>query len=39
MRKLHEAGLEINVWTVDNAELAARLIDWGVDYITSNILE
>ena len=39
VRKLHEAGLEINVWTVDNAELAARLIDWSVDYITSNILE
>ena len=39
VRKLHEADLEINVWTVDNAELAARLIDWGVDYITSNILE
>lgn len=36
---LHQNGLEINCWTVDNPERAKRLIDWGVDYITSNILE
>ena len=32
-------GIEINVWTVDTLEDAQRMIDLGVDYITSNILE
>lgn len=36
---LHEAGLEVNVWTVDTPEDAQRVIECGVDYITSNILE
>lgn len=36
---LHQNGLEINCWTVDNPEDANRLISLGVDYITSNILE
>jgi len=36
---LHEKGIRVNVWTVDNPDDAARLITWGVDYITSNILE
>lgn len=37
--KLHEAGLEINCWTVDTPDNAERLIRYGVDYITTNILE
>ena len=37
--KLHEEGIEVNVWTVDNPEDAERLTEWGVDYITSNILQ
>ena len=37
--KLHGAGLKINCWTVDNKELAEQLVQWGVDYITTNILE
>ena len=37
--KLHAAGIGINCWTVDKKEDAERLIGWGVDYITSNILE
>lgn len=36
---LHENGLVINCWTVDVKEHAERLCEWGVDYITSNILE
>jgi glycerophosphoryl diester phosphodiesterase len=36
---LHANGLEINCWTVDNIEDAQRLVDMGVDYITTNILE
>lgn len=39
VKVLHENGLEINVWTVDTPEDAQRVIDCGVDYITSNILE
>nr|MBQ4319847.1 hypothetical protein [Clostridia bacterium] len=35
----HAAGLVVNAWTVDNPERAAELIEWGVDQITSNILE
>ncbi len=39
VRALHDCGVEINCWTVDNPEDAKRLISWGVDYITTNILE
>ena len=39
IQKLHERGLEINCWTVDDKEEAERLVSWGIDYITSNILE
>ncbi len=37
--QLHEVGIEVNVWTVDDPDTARELICWGVDYITSNILE
>ena len=36
---VHAAGLKVNVWTVNTPELAEQLISWGVDYITTNILE
>ena len=39
VKALHEAGIKINCWTVDSVEDAERLASWGVDYITSNILE
>lgn len=39
VRTLHAAGFEVNCWTVDRKEDAERLSSWGVDYITSNILE
>ena len=32
-------GIKVNCWTVDDPEIAERLVSWGVDYITSNILE
>lgn len=35
----HKAGLLVNCWTVDTCENADVLISWGIDYITSNILE
>ena len=37
--KFHKYGLEVNVYTVNDKEVAERLIDYGIDYITSNILE
>jgi len=37
--KLHENGIKVNCWTVDNPELAQYLVECGVDYITTNILE
>ncbi|MBO5726937.1 MAG: hypothetical protein J6S00_07750, partial [Clostridia bacterium] len=37
--KLHSLGIKVNCWTVDDKETAEQLCEWGVDYITSNILE
>ena len=39
VRACHEAGVAVNVWTVDAPEDAARVMACGVDFITSNILE
>ena len=39
VKELHDNGIEVNVWTVDTIEDAQYVIDCGVDYITSNILE
>ena len=36
---LHQNGLRVNVWTVNTLEDARRMMDLGVDFITSNILE
>ena len=37
--KAHAAGLTVNCWTVDTKEEAKKLVSWGIDYITTNILE
>lgn len=37
--QVHNAGLLVNAWTVDEKEAAEKLIDMGVDFLTSNILE
>ncbi|MBQ6932850.1 MAG: hypothetical protein IJN37_00540 [Clostridia bacterium] len=39
IEKLHAKGVTVNCWTVDDKEMAEKLIEWGVDMITSNILE
>lgn len=39
IRACHEKGVEVNCWTVDKPEEAEKLISWGIDYITTNILE
>lgn len=36
---VHANGHKINCWTVDEKEFAETLVEWGVDFITSNILE
>lgn len=32
----HEAGLAVQVWTVDNPDDARRLLDWGVDALITD---
>lgn len=39
VEQLHAKGIEINCWTCDDKETAEAIVDMGVDYITSNILE
>ena len=39
VEEFHNAGLEVNCWTVDDKARAEKLAGWGVDYITTNILE
>ena len=36
---MHEMGLQVNIWTCDSAYWAYRFASWGVDYVTTNILE
>ena len=37
--EVHANGHKVNVWTCDDKEAAEKLVEWGVDFITSNILE
>ena len=39
VRRFLAAGIEINCWTCDDPGAAERLAAWGVQYVTSNILE
>ena len=39
VRAFRRAGVAVNCWTCDDPEDAARLISWGVDMITTNILQ
>ena len=34
-----KAGIAVNVWTVNTVETAEKMLEFGVDYITTNILE
>ena len=36
---LHSNGIKVNCWTVDNKADAEKLVEFGVDFITTNILE
>lgn len=37
--EIHANGHKINCWTCDSKEDAEQLIEWGVEFITTNILE
>ncbi len=39
MDSLHSKGIKVNAWTVDDLENGEKLVEWGIEYITSNILE
>lgn len=39
VESFHKAGLRVNAWIVDRLADAARLLDMGVDLITTDILE
>ncbi len=39
IKTLHNNGIKINCWTVDNKDDAEKLIELGVDFITTNILQ
>ena len=36
LSEFHEAGLTVNVWTVDDEEALELMIEKGVDYVTTN---
>lgn len=35
----HDNGIKVNCWTVDDLDAAKQLVEWSVDFITSNIIE
>jgi glycerophosphoryl diester phosphodiesterase len=37
--RIHQRGMKVNVWTCDWLDKAEKLVEWGVDYITTNIFE
>jgi glycerophosphoryl diester phosphodiesterase len=39
IKKAHKAGLKVNCWTVNEKENGEKFASWGIDFITSNILE
>lgn len=39
IKAFHDAKIIVNTWTINDKLVAEKLIDWGVDFITTNILE
>lgn len=37
VKRCHELGMSVNVWTVDKDEMIQKMIDLGVDCITTNV--
>lgn len=36
VRELHDHGISVNAWTVDDLAIAQKFADWGIDFITTN---
>ena len=36
IKKCRDAGLEIGAWTIDNKEVMQKLLDLGIEYITTD---
>jgi glycerophosphoryl diester phosphodiesterase len=39
IKQLKDLGFSVNIWTVNDPELAKTFAGYGVDFITTNILE
>ena len=39
IKAAHSRGLKVNCWTVNEKENGEKFASWGIDYITTNILE
>ena len=39
VKLLHSKGIKVNCWTCDDKDIAEKLVSYGVDFITSNVLE
>lgn len=39
VQTFHDNGIAVNCWTCDDPQTAAKLVEMGVDFITSNVLE
>lgn len=39
MKELHNAEIKVNCWTCNDPVAGEKLAQWGIEYITSNILE
>lgn len=39
MKKFKDNNIKVNAWTVNSESVAIDLVSWGIDYITTNILE
>ena len=39
IKKAHSRGLKVNCWTVNEIENGEKFANWGIDFITTNILE
>lgn len=39
IKKAHAMGIKVNCWTVNEEPFGERLALWGIDFITTNILE
>lgn len=37
--RIQARGIQVNVWTCDRPDKAQQLVAWGVDFITTNVIE